>query len=300
MKYPLGILHLFALFAVLAMSCDEKTSNGKTNVVATIFPLYDFARATAKEKANITMLVAPGNSVHSFEPSPADMKKIQNADVFLYIGGENETWVKRILSALDTSKMKIVRMIDFAKLYKEEDEDDYDEHIWTGPSNAISMINETANALCEKDAANCESYRENAQNYIAQISELSGELSQTVNSAKRKLIVVADRFPFRYLTEEYGLEYAAAFPGCSDQSNASAKTIASLIKTVKENKVPYIYHVELSSPKTAESVAEETGAKMLLLHSYHNLSKQDFEKGLTYLDFLRQNAKNLKTGLWEE
>jgi zinc transport system substrate-binding protein len=319
-------VHILALFAVLAISCEKQAEKkqkesmqafGKLNIVATIFPLYDFARASAKESANIKMLIHPGASIHSYEPSPADIKSIHNADVFLYIGGENDAWVERILSTLDTSKMKIVRLFDFVKLYEEEEKEgmqveeeekaggdekgkfeiEYDEHIWTSPKNAVLMIGEVANALCEKDVSNCEYYRENTGNYISQINELSGELSQIVNSAKRKQIVVADRFPFRYLTEEYRLDYAAAFPGCSDQSDASAATIAYLIKTVQKNKIPYIYHVELSSKKTAETVAEQTGTKMLLLHSYHNLSKQDFENGITYLDLLRQNTANLKIGL---
>jgi zinc transport system substrate-binding protein len=325
-------VHVLALLAALAMSCERQSekkqkesgqTSGKINIVATIFPLYDFARVTVKEQANIKMLVLPGSSIHSYEPSPADMKNIHNADVFLYIGGENDAWIERILGTLDTSKMKIIRLFDVVKLYEEEKkkgmqieqkkeeyekkdkekgelEIEYDEHIWTSPKNAVLMIGAIVDAICEKDSSNCERYRENSQNYISQINELSNELSQIINSAKRKQIVVADRFPFRYLTEEYGLDYVAAFPGCSDQSDASAVTIAFLIKTVKNNKIPYIYHVELSNKNIAETVAEQTGAKMLLLHSGHNLSKQDFENGITYLDLLRQNAENLKIGFWEK
>ncbi len=309
-----------------AISCEERKkesiSKDKVNVVATIFPLYDFARAGTKGQANITMLVSPGSSLHSFEPSPADIKNIQNADVFLYIGGESDAWVKRILSTLDTSKMKIVQLFDVVKLYEEEEKEgmqaeeeeehehesdehgkleiEYDEHIWTGTKNAVLMLNAITDALCEKDSKNCETYRENSKNYSSQISELSGELSQIASSAKRKQIVVADRFPFRYLTEELGLDYAAAFPGCSDQADASVATIAYLIKTVQKNKIPHIYHMESDQPNTAKAVAEQTGAKTLLLHSYSNVSKQEFENGITYLDLLKQNVANLRIGLLEE
>ena len=317
-----------ALIIALAFTaCGEKkkttASNGKVNVVATIYPLYDFSRATAKEQANITMLTPPGSSIHSYEPSPADIKNIQNADIFLYIGGENDVWAKRLLSALDTSKMKIIRLFDFVKLYEEEEKEgmqaeeeekdplqpeaehgklevEYDEHIWTSPKNAVVMLNAIRDALCVRDTANCEKYKGNAKNYTLQIEEASKELSQIVSSAKRKQIVVADRFPFLYLVKEYGLDYVAAFPGCSDQSDASVATIAFLIKTVENNKVPYIYHAELSNRNTAEAVAQQTGAKMLLLHSYHNVSKQDFENEVTYLDLLKQNVANLKTGLLAE
>jgi len=303
-------LSLFTLCIILAISCEKQKTpkaapDGKINIVATIFPLYDFSRAVAKEQANITMLTPPGSSLHSYEPSPADIKNIQNADVFLFIGGENDVWVERILSTLDTSKMKIVRLFDFVKLYEEEESDplqpevEYDEHIWTSPKNAVLMINAITSALCEKDTANCEKYKENSQTYVLQIDSLSKELSKIVGAAKRKQIIVADRFPFRYLVEEYGLDYRAAFAGCSDQSDATPATIANLINTVKNNNIPYIYHVELSNRNAAEAVAEHTGAKMLLLHSYHNISKQDFENGTTYLDLLKQNVANLKTGLTE-
>lgn len=289
------------LCVIFAASCEKKKkenaeqiSESKINVVATIFPLYDFARATAKEQANIAMLTLPGASVHTFEPSPADIKKLQKADVFLYIGGESETWVERILSTLDTSKMKIVRLFDRVK---SEIKIEHDEHIWTSPKNASLMLNEIAKAFCEKDLANCESYVKNSDGYISQINELSQELSQVASSAKRKKIVVADRFPFRYLAEEYGLEYAAAFPGCSDQTNASVATMAFLIKTVEKDNIPYIYHVELSNQNVAKAIAEQTGAKMLELHSYHNLSKQEFENGATYLDLFKRNVANLRIGL---
>jgi len=322
-----SLLFAISLCLILTISCEEKkpkaASDGKLNVVATIFSLYDFSRAAAKDLANITMLTPPGSSLHSYEPSPADIKNIQNADVFLYIGGENDAWIERILSTLDTTKMKIVRLFDFVKLYEEEEKEgmqpeeesdpllaeaepagkpevEYDEHIWTSPKNAVLMINAITSALCEKDTANCEKYKENSKSYALQIEGLSKELSQIVSSAKRKQIVVADKFPFRYLVEEYGLDYAAAFAGCSDQSDATPATIAYLINTVKKNKIPYIYHVELSNKNTAEAVAEQTGAKMLLLHSYHNISKQEFESGTTYLDLLKQNVVNLKTGLLEE
>jgi len=312
---------LLALCIIFTISCKEEkvqkaSTNGKLNVVATIFPLYDFTRAVAKEQANIAMLTLPGSSIHSYEPSPADIKTIQNADIFLYIGGENDAWVERLLSTLDTSKMKIVRLFDVVKLFEEEEKEgmqpeeeeeehgklevEYDEHIWTSPKNAVLMVNTITDALCEKDTLNCEKYKENSQSYNSQIEELSKEISQTVSSAKRKQIVVADRFPFLYLTKEYGLDYVAAFAGCSDQSDASAATIAYLIKSVKDNNIPYIYHVELSNLNTAETVAEQTGAKLLLLHSYHNVSKQEFESGTTYVDLLKQNAANLKIGLLTE
>lgn len=299
-----------ALCVLFLGACKDKEQapkqDGKLNIVATIYPLYDFARATAKEQANIKMLAPPGSSIHAYEPTPADIESIQNADVFLYIGGENDAWVDRILSALDTSKMEIVKFFDFVKLYEEEileegeEEAEYDEHIWTSPKNAVIMIDRIAETLCKKDSQNCNAYKENSKKYTDEINTVSEEIRQVINSASKKLIVIADRFPFLYFTKEYGLDFVAAFAGCSDQTDASPATIANLIKTVKDNNIPYIYYVELSNKNTAQIVAEQTGAKMLLLHSSHNLSKQEFEQGITYLDLLKQNTENLKIGFLEK
>lgn len=295
-------------------STDSDKEDGKINIVATIFPQYDFTRSIIGDKANLTLLVAPGTEIHSYDPSPADIITIQNADVFIYIGGESDFWVDEILGSMNTSDKKIIRLMDFVTPVEEEvvegmeaeedDEDEegeaeeeYDEHIWTSPQNAILIINAIAEELCEVDEGNADTYKKNAEAYIAEIKGVDAEIKEIVDNAANKLIVMGDRFPFRYFADEYGLEYRAAFVGCSTETEASAGTVAYLIDTVKKNNLPYVYYIELSNQNIARTISEEAGADMLLLHSCQNVSKEEFDSGATYLSLMKQNAENLRKGL---
>lgn len=309
----LSALLLFTVFT--GCNSKQEDDNSKLNIVATIFPEYDFARAIAGDKASVSMLTSPGASVHSFDPSPADITKVQKADIFIYIGGESDVWVDNILDSLDTSKMKVIRMMDNVKTVEEElkegmqeeeeehdngeetEEPEYDEHIWTAPKNAIKLIDTLKDAMCEIDHTNAEIYKTNALNYSNELKKVDKDITDVVSAAKRKKIVVADKFPFRYFVEDYGLDYAAAFPGCSDQADAGVKTMTNLVDTVKNEKIPYVYYVELSNKSVAEAVAEQTGCGMLLLNSCHNVTKADFDKGVTYLSLMQQNVENLRKGL---
>ncbi len=322
MRKFIATLILTALLAVTLLGCGprsesaNKKPDGKLNIVATIYPQYDFTRAIVGDRANLTMLVSPGASIHSFDPSPADILKIKNADLFIYIGGESDVWVDKILGSMDTSKMKILRLMDCVKAVEEEtvegmeaeeategasqdeeEEPEYDEHIWTSPENAVKLINAISDSLCERDSANADFYRNNAKSYTGEIKKVGDEIASIVKNAKHKKIVVADKFPFRYFVDEFGLDYCAAFGGCSDQTDASAATLAYLVDTVKKDSIPYVFYVELSNQNVAKAVSEQTGAGMLLLNSCHNVTKSDFEAGVTYLSLMKQNAENLRKGL---
>lgn len=292
---------------------ESGVDTGKLSIVTTIFPPYDFARAVAGDRADVTMLIDPGAEVHSYDPAPDDMIAIQNCDVFIYIGGENEAWVDTVLGSLDTGDKTILRLMhDVTPVEEEtvegmqaeeessedaEEEAEYDEHIWTSPKNAILMINAIAEALGGIDSANAAAYEQNAQSYTAQIGQVDEQIKAIVDNAPRKLLVVADRFPFRYLVEEYGLDYYAAFSGCSSESDVSAGTLAFLIDKVKEYEIPYVFTIEFSNQQVAQAVCEQTGAQRLLLHSCHNVTKDDFDAGVTYLTLMQQNAANLEKGL---
>ncbi|MDR2467878.1 MAG: zinc ABC transporter substrate-binding protein [Spirochaetaceae bacterium] len=486
------------LFIALFPACEGKKTGaakaGAVNVIAVNFPAYDFARQIAGDKINLTMLLSPGAESHSFEPTPKDIINIQKSDVFIYTGGESDAWVDRILESMDTSKLRIVRMMDAVDLVEEEivegmeddehehgefdpakvkdrpmsdfagvwasgapllkngsldsyiahraeeegkstaevkenlisgwasdydsltvsgntlgigsrsaaytyrgyeiiesdhgpsvwykyqittsetglpayimfndhgdgneeehheeehDEEEeheevahihlkygndsfaslverknwagmyfasgasaeeiaetlaghghekvYDEHVWTSPKNAQRIVQAIANVLCEADAADAEFFRQNAKNYNAGLDELDKEFKAVVNGAKRKTIVFGDRFPFRYFADAYGLEYFAAFPGCSIETEPSAATVAFLINKIKEKKIPVVFHIELANEKMADTIAGETGAKKLLLHACHNISKKDFDQGLTFLEIQKANVPRLKEALW--
>ena len=302
------------LFAALA-ACGSQTNpssnaapGGKLSVIATIFPPYDFARAVAANKADITMFLPPASESHSFEPTPRDIIKIQNCDLFIYVGGESEEWVKKILASIDVSKIKIISLMDCVEAAEEvvvegmqeeegEEEPAYDEHVWTSPRNVKLIARKISEALCELDAPNAAEYEKNTGAYLARLDELDGEFKAVVSGAARNTIVFGDRFPFRYFADDYGLEYFAAFPGCSTETEASAATVKFLIDKINAEKIPAIFHIELSNEKIANTIGEATGAKVLLLHACHNISKSDFEAGKTYLELMTANAAALKEAL---
>jgi zinc transport system substrate-binding protein len=485
--------------ALFATGKKEGTANnGKPDVVAVNFPAYDFTRQIAGDRVSLTMLLPPGAESHSFEPTPRDIIKIQDCDVFIYTGGDSDAWVERILESMDTSEKKIIRMMDAVDVVEEEivegmedddhdhghdhnhgefdpanvkdrpmsdfsgswksgvpllnngsldsylayraeeegksvaeikaglvsawasdydtltitgntlaignrtavytyrgyeivesdhgasvwykyqinaptngfpaylmfndhgdgneeehheehehegvahihlkygnagfaallersdwsgmyfdanasageiaetltghghghgEEAEYDEHIWTSPKNAQRIVRVIADALCEVDTANAAIFRRNAEAYNAQLSELDREFQAVVDAARRKTIVFGDRFPFRYFADAYGLTYFAAFPGCSTETEPSAATVAFLINKIKTEKIPVVFHIELSNERMADTIAAETGARKLLFHAAHNISRQDFNRGLTFLEIQRANVPRLREAL---
>ena len=309
------ILILVTLAAILygVSGCKQNQNaitrnvDGKINVSVTIFPPFDFVRQIARDRVNLTMLLSPGAESHSFEPSPRDIITIQNSNVFIYVGGDSDKWVYRILQSMNTDKMKILAMIDTVDAVEEEivegmeaeDEDEiaYDEHVWTSPRNVILIINAITELLSEADPANAAFYRQNAATYNEELAQLDIAFREVVAGANRNTIVFADRFPFRYFADAYGLTYFAAFPGCSTETEASAATVAFLINKIRTEKIPVVFHIELSNERMADTISGETGAKKLLLHACHNISKQDFDAGLGYLDFMRRNVENLREAL---
>jgi zinc transport system substrate-binding protein len=284
--------------------------DGKINVTVTNFPPFDFVRQIAGDKVNLNLLLPPGAESHSFEPSPRDIITVQNSDIFIYVGGESDVWVDRILESMNTDKMKILAMIEtvdaveeeIVEGMEEEDEEEgeetaYDEHVWTSPRNAMLIVNAITELLCEADSANADFYRGNSIAYIEKLAEIDTAFSEITANAKRNVIVFADRFPFRYFADAYGLSYFAAFPGCSTETEPSAATVAFLINKIKAEKIPVVFHIELSNERMADAISAETGAKKLLLHAAHNVSKRDFDAGLGYLDFMRKNVENLREAL---
>lgn len=299
----------------------------RLKVVTTIFPYYDFVRQIAGDKVKRTLVVPAGMDSHSFEPTPADMITIQEADVLICNGGEMEHWVEQVLSSLDTSSMKVLTMMDYVDVVEEEhvegmeegghdheheeaseqavfDADDghenhieYDEHIWTSPVNAIAITELIADTLKECSPVNASYFEENEERYRAELKKLDSDFRQVVSEGRTRMIVVADRFPFRYFADEYGLSYRAAFSGCSGDTEPSAKTIAYLIDRIRENQIPAVYYLELSSHRTADIIEEETGAKPLLLHSCHNVTRRQFDEGITYLQLMEKNVEHLRQGL---
>jgi zinc transport system substrate-binding protein len=472
---------------------EAKKADGKLNVVTTIFPPYDFVREIAGDRVNLTMLLPPGAESHSFEPSPQDIIKVQNCDVFIYVGGESDAWIERILESLNTEDKEIVTLMDCVEVVEElvvegmqdeeeghshgdeaftiedvkdraltdwagdwqsvyphlldgtldpvwehraedgektareyfeegkahyvtdvdrivitadsmsfyrngvpatakyaykgtgviaeddgslwvrykfealgnppkgaaryimfsdhlhapaktehfhvyasnesfdvlmadtnpvnyptyyaaaltkneivaemighdqEEEVEYDEHVWTSPKNAKLIVQKIAGVLEQRDGANAGEYAKNTAAFLAKLTELDESFQKLTSGAKRKTMVFGDRFPFRYFADAYGLSYFAAFPGCSTETECSAATVAFLINKVRAEKIPVVFHIELSNEKIAAAICEETGAKKMLLHAVHNITKRDFDRGVGYYELMSQNVKNLREALY--
>ena len=296
---------LLAALLLLLTLCAAGYAEGRLSVVCTDFPCYDFARQAAGDRAEVTMLLKPGVEAHSFEPTPADIISIGEADLFVYIGGESDAWADSILEGFDGEDAPAtLRMMDcVGDLVEEEGEHhhdegpEYDEHIWTAPQNAAKMARAAGEKLAEIDPANGEEYRANAEAYAGEIEQIDAEIADIVANARRRTLVFADRFPFVYLVRAYGLDYLAAFPSCTADTEPSAQIVTALIKKVASEHIPAIYTIELSTQAIARTVAEETGAQILTLHSMQTLSQADFDAGASWVSLMRENVEALKAGL---
>lgn len=357
---------------------EAASGSGRLKVVTTLFPYYDFVRQVAGNRVELSMVIPAGMDSHSFEPTPKDIRMIQNADILIANGGTMELWVERVLDSFKQEAPYTVMMMDHVDTVEEEivegmehsdeghhhkhvfeeddhddhddheeddhddvhgryddhddvhdryddhdedddhddvhdryddhDEDDdhdddhhyeieYDEHIWTSPVNAIIMVRTIETVLKEADPQNANFYESSADEYVGKLEQLDQEFRMVRAEAIHDIIIMGDKFPLRYFADEYDLRYRAAFSGCSSDTEPSAKTIAYLIDKIREEKLPAVYYLELSSHRVAEIISEETGAKPLLFHSCHNVTRREFENGVTYLELMEQNVINLREGL---
>ena len=318
----LSLLLSAAVFAAFMQGCSagkHKRKSGKISIVATIFTQYDFARRIAGDRADVTMLLKPGMEAHSYEPSPKDIISISGCDLFLNVGGESESWLDSVLDSADNHNMLIVSAMECVEPIEEEtaegmqsrghdhhDDDDgdghdheeeYDEHVWTSPMNAIAIVNRINEALCGIDPDNAEYYCSNTNEYVAELTELDSMFRSVVAESKRKTLVFGDRFPLLYFVREYGLDYYAAFPGCAAETEPSAATVAYLINTVRRERIPVVLYIELSNHKVADAIAESTGTRTAQFNTCHNISAKDFQAGESYLSLMTANVGILREAL---
>lgn len=318
-RFRIIISLLFITMSVLLTGCRivKQQDNSKINIVTTVFASFDFARQVAGDNANITLLIKPGSESHSYEPTPKDIIAIEECDIFIYTGGENDTWLDYILNTVDNDDIKIIKMLDLVEKYEEEHvegmeghhhshehdhsheegAEEWDEHVWTDPLNAIKISEKIKDVLCETDVNNKERYEENFRQYSDELMRLDSEFESIVEKSERHELVFGDRFPLRYFVEAYGLDYYAAFPGCAAESEPSAKTVAFLIDKVKEDKIPIVFKIELSNGNIANAIANDAGVKVMTFYTCHNVSRSDFDKGETYISLMRRNLDTLREAL---
>ena len=313
-----GLLALVLAASLTACGQPPLPEDGKTQVVCTLFPYYDFARQIGGDDVDVTLVVPAGRETHSFEPTPMDVIRISQADVFIYNGGESEQWVTDILDAAGEDIPCVLSMMDAAELHEEElvegmqsgtsahdhhdhDEDgeeiEYDEHIWTSPVTAMALCRAITDGLCQADPDHADSFRARLADYLAALETLDGTFRQIVAEGSRHLLVFGDRFPLLYFCREYGLDYRAAFHGCAGDTEPSLATLKYLIDLVNEQHIPVVYTIELSSRKVAKAIAETTGAQVRTFHSCQTVSHAEFDSGVTYLQLMEANADALREGL---
>ena len=304
----------FALFLSLTgCAAERRPDDGKLQVVCTLFPYYDFVRQIGGDDVDVTLLITAGREVHSFEPTPLDAIRLSEADVFIYNGGESEAWVEDLLDAAGEHIGTVLAMMDHADVLAEEiqegmqvreeeedDEDDgieYDEHIWTSPVIAKELCRVIGRALADADPSHADAYQARLDAYLLQLEELDRDFREVTASARRTTLIFGDRFPLLYFCRTYGLDYRAAFHGCSGDTEPSLATLKYLINKVEDEHIPVVYTIELSSQKIARAIADTTGAKVLTFQSCQTLSRADFNAGETYLSLMRRNLDALKEGL---
>ena len=328
-----AIAGAFAILAATGMTVSafsaQNVSGAKDSlsVVAAIFPAYDWAREVIgdnTETADLTLLLDSGVDLHSYQPTVDDILTISNCDVFIYVGGESEAWVTDALSQAANEDMQVIRLMDVLKDSVKEEElvegmqagDDnesdgdgeesaeetpeYDEHVWLSLKNAKILTDAIAQALEEADPDNAEAYSENAQAYMDKLTALDEEYQKAALAGERDTILFADRFPFRYLTDDYDLNYYAAFAGCSAETEASFETILFLAGKADELELPVILTIDGSDQTIAEAVINSTNAKdqkILSMNSMQSITAGDMEDGASYLSVMEENLEVLKEAL---
>ena len=299
----LGVIAIVVMGIMLPKSVNNQADYG---VVATNFVGYDLARAVMGDDAEIELLIKPGVEMHDYEPTPEDIKKIAGADLFIYTGGASEWWAEKVLYENGVEYDRKFRLMSEVELEKEgvsldstEDEEDieYDEHVWTSPKNVITLVNQLVRKLSEIYPEKAAVFEENGANYAAKFQAVDEEIQAIVAESSKNTLVFGDKFPFIYLTKEYGLEYLAALPGCAEQVEASAATIAYLTDQVRELGITVILKTEMVSGQIAQTIADETGAKVLELSAAHNVSEEEFETGVRLIDIMRKNVEVLREAL---
>ena len=326
-------LMLVAVLAVCALSgcgtskSGEDTKDKKIKIVTTIFPEYDWVMqilGDKADKADVTMLLDKGVDLHSYQPSTADIAKISEADVFIYVGGESDEWVEDVLKEAKNKNLKVINLMDVmgdkakeeevkegmqeeeeehaeeAKDGKEEEEVEYDEHVWLSLKNAKIFTKKIADVLSEVDKDDAKTYQANYESYAKKLDNLDKKYADAVASAKNKTLVFGDRFPFRYLVNDYGLDYYAAFVGCSAESEASFETVTFLAKKIDELGLGNVLTIEGKNHKIAKTVVDNTknkDQKVLTMDSMQSTTAKDVKDGATYLGIMEKNLDVLKEAL---
>lgn len=309
------IMYVFLLCAALLLtaSCQKKEEKQletkKLTVVTTLFPLYDFAKNIGGQHAEVFLLLPPGVESHGFEPTPEDIIRINKANIFVYTGKYMEPWAEKILKGIDNKALVIVDSSKGVKLIKGADDHSHshghkhahahemDPHIWLDFENAQKMVDNILKGFIAADPANESVYRKNAENYKSILIDLDSRFREGLALCKTRYFIHGGHYAFGYMAKRYGLNYISAYHGFSPDAEPTARRIRELIRNMRKHNIRHVFYEELISPRVAEVIAKETGAELLKLHGAHNITKKDWDKGVTFAEIMQQNLVNLKIGL---
>lgn len=309
------ILIIIGLILIFNKQTIPIKEEGKITVIASIYPVYDFAKEIAGDKANVSMLLSPGVEIHDYEPTPQDMINIQSADLFLYMSNDLEPWAETLISGLDNSEniktiadgIELIENEEFEKEYLSSDEDSnheeheehekYDTHIWLDPLKAIEMVKNIEKQLSEADPENAQYYKENANRFIIQLETLDKDFDNAIAESSRNEIAFGGPFSYAYFIKRYNLEFVTAYDSCGESGEPSIQKIFNVIEEIKKENIPVIFYKELSSGNIAKTISEETGAKLLEFNSLHSITQKQLNNGETYISIMYKNLENLKRAL---
>lgn len=311
MKKIIAVLLTFfliigAIFIALGNINKNNQQTEKITIVTSLFPEYDFVKQIGKDKVDVKIILPPGTESHTYEPTPKDIVSINEADMFIYTSNQMEPWAEKIAESIDSKNTIIlqagqnINLIEIEHDHgdaKDHEEHTADAHIWLNPNNAIKMVENVTDKLCEISPENTEYFRNNANAYIEELRKLDAEIEETVKNSERKKLVFGGEFAYIYFLNRYNLEYATAYQGCGEGAEPSAKQIKEIIDTINNEKIPVIFYQELSEGKIAKMIADETNAQTLVFHTAHNVTSVDLENGVTYVSIMRENLDKVKVAL---
>ncbi len=303
---------MVVLLTISMVACSDNSDseeNDKVQIVVTIYPIYDWVSNIVGDNCEVTLLLNNGVDMHSYQASVDDIVNISSADVVIYVGGPSDDWVNDALNNATNEDMQVINLLevlgDKAKLEElkegmeetEEEEEEYDEHVWLSIKNAEVFVEEIANVLASKDSSNSEEYLNNANDYLAKLEELDMEYQEVINSSSIDTLIFADRFPFLYLLSDYGLDYYAAFVGCSSEVEASFETIKFLSEKVDELAANHIYVLETSDQKLAQTIIDNSNSKDCEILVLDSIQATSSDTATSYLEIMESNLEVLKIGL---
>jgi zinc transport system substrate-binding protein len=300
--FIIGIIVVLSIYSNLGISKKAINNSQKIKVETTLFPLFDFVKNIGQSKVDVSLLLPPNVEPHSFEPKPGDILRINESDLFVYTSKFMEPWANDIIEGISGKNIKVVDAsagIEFMKKENNEhnhQKNGYDPHIWLDFANAQKMIDNIASALAAKDFNNANFYKKNASTFKKELSQVDEAYKNKLSKCRNKEFIYSGHYAFGYLAKRYGLTYNSVY-GVSPDSEPKAKQVAKLVAKIKKDRIKYIFYEELLSPEMANMLAIESGVKLLPLNPAHNLTREDYKNGKTYLSIMEDNLKNLTAGL---